>query len=182
MTPSDPRARPLLLLWGFMGTGKSTVGRQVAELAAAELVDLDARIVEHSGRSIERMFAESGEAAFRAVERELLGDLLGELLGEDAAPRIVALGGGALLDDEMLERALATGWVVTLHANLDTLVERTRGDGRPLLGKGNRKRTLADLYKRREPAYRRAHDVVDTDGRTAAEIAAWLNDRWHPEQ
>src|SRR3954471_2851015 len=98
------RARPTILLSGFMGAGKSTVGRRLAELAGVPFVDLDEAITARAGKSIAAIFAESGEAAFRALEAEELGRAL-----EAQGPQVLALGGGALLDPvrrrAILERA-----------------------------------------------------------------------------
>ena len=175
---SHPHDRPLLLLWGFMGTGKSTLGRRLAERSAVELVDLDERIARAMGMSIEQIFERLGEVTFREKE----GSLLNELLDEPRERRIVALGGGALLDGPMRRKALERAWVVALHAPIETIVARTMGEGRPLVtGDATmRRQALADLYKEREHAYRDVHEVLDTDACTPDELATRLWDRWHP--
>jgi shikimate kinase len=103
----DPSTRPILCLWGFMGTGKSTLGRALSEQVRLPFVDLDARIEAATGQSIAALFAVQGEAAFRAREAvELRGLLRRRERG------IIALGGGSLLDDGVRAEALAAAYVV----------------------------------------------------------------------
>ncbi|UQA61485.1 3-dehydroquinate synthase [Polyangium aurulentum] len=165
---------PPLLLSGFMGAGKSTVGRLVASLANIPFVDLDAAIEEASGRSIASLFAESGEAAFRALESEALRMIL-----DNPDPRVIALGGGALLDAELRRHALARARVVTLTAKPETLIARTQGTGRPLLSTGlDRLGRIRDLLAARAPAYAEAHNQIPTDDRTPAAVAEAVLRAW----
>src|SRR4051794_32967297 len=122
------REKPALLLNGFMGTGKSTAGRLVAARAGAAFVDLDDVIVARAGTGIPEIFAAEGEAGFRRREAEALDGLLAE-----PGARVVALGGGALLDPARRRAALARARVVTLTASAETIAARTAGAGRPLL-------------------------------------------------
>src|SRR5262245_38891747 len=117
-----------ILIGGFMGTGKSTVGRAVAERAGVPFADLDTLVEARAGRSISEIFRDRGEAGFRALESEELSRVL-----TDPSPRVVALGGGALLDAAQRREALRKARVVTLVAEPHTLVARTAGSSRPLL-------------------------------------------------
>src|SRR4051812_10529613 len=105
--------RPLLLN-GFMATGKSTLGRVVAQRAGREFIDLDARIAQRAGLGISDIFAQKGEAAFRELEAQALGELL-----DAPRPGVVALGGGALLSRARRLRAIDAAVVVTLTASVE---------------------------------------------------------------
>ena len=187
--PSSATAaqRPLLLLWGAMASGKSTVGRLVAGRASCPFWDLDDRIEQASGQSIAALFARRGEPGFRALEQAELTGLLDEALGQ-SQPVAVALGGGALLDPRLRQRALDEAFVVTLTARPDTIVARAlagRDDPatderrhRPLLRGPDPGATVAHLLKQREAAYRQAHAVVVTDERSPGEVAEAVWAHW----
>src|ERR1043165_6880092 len=100
--------RPLLLT-GFMATGKSTIGRRIANTSGLPFIDLDERIEAAQGLSVRELFARHGEAHFRAIERQQLEDLL-----RRAEPAVVALGGGALMRREVRIKALDAAVVVAL--------------------------------------------------------------------
>jgi len=171
MSPSPARRR-VLLLWGFMGVGKSAVGRRLAERLAVEFVDLDDRVEARAGVSVAQLFASRGEAAFRALERaEVLLSL------EAPAPVVVALGGGALLEPRLREAALERSFVVVLGATVDTLVQRTRGSARPLLAP-TPEVAIPRLLAQRARAYADAHVTVRSDGRTVEDLASDLAHLW----
>src|SRR4051794_35511556 len=153
----------------MMGTGKTAIGRVVASRAAVPFFDLDAEIVRRAGRDIPTIFADLGERAFRKLEREVLLDQLA-----DASPRVVALGGGALLDRAMRLRVLGAGMLVSLTATLAELVRRLRFDkGRPLLD-ADLEQGLTELMEVRRAGYAEAHALVDTTGRTIDTLATEL--------
>ena len=152
-------------LTGFMGCGKSSTGRALAERLGARFVDLDAEIVARTGRSIPDIFREGGEAAFRAAELEALRAVLD---GADAAGvTVLALGGGTLTVPAAREIILAETECVWLRTRLETIRER--------LGAADASRPLfadADvLFSAREPVYAQAPHAVDTDGLSPAEAA-----------
>lgn len=152
---------------GPMGSGKSSVVRRLAELWGTRAVDLDAIIEAREGRTVSALFAERGEAAFRALERMVLDDLLG-----DPAVRIVALGGGTVTDQALRRRLLQEGTLVTLKASLDTLARRVgSGHGRPLLAGGDVRARLSALLEQRAAAYAECHAEIATDGRDLDDIA-----------
>jgi shikimate kinase/3-dehydroquinate synthase len=153
----------------MMGTGKSAVGRAVAERAGVPFVDLDVDIEQRAGMSVREIFEKEGEASFRALEREMLTRHL-----EDPAPRVVALGGGSLLGRAVRLQALERGYLITLTAPPTELVKRLAGDKkRPLLiGDGGPiEPRLAEILEQRAAAYAEAHAVVETTSRTVAELA-----------
>jgi len=160
------RAFPGLVLVGFMGSGKSSVGREVARRFRAEFVDVDDRIERAAGKTIRKLFAAEGEPAFREREKEAVREAL-------AVPgRVVATGGGAFLDAGNRERLKAYAPVVYLEASPEAVLSRLSGDSdRPLLRGGDRERIVRDLLARRVPGYREADHTVPTDGRTVAEVA-----------
>ncbi|EYF03398.1 3-dehydroquinate synthase [Chondromyces apiculatus] len=157
----DPSRRAPLLLTGFMGAGKTTVGRLVAARAGLPFLDLDEVIARDAGAPVPAIFASEGEAGFRAREREALRRVL-------AAPgaQVVALGGGSLLDAALRAEALASACVVALSARAGTLDTRTRGGApRPLLdGAADREGRVRALLAARAPVYAEAHAQVCSEG------------------
>jgi shikimate kinase len=175
---SAPQPVERIVLTGFMGSGKSTVGRRLAQRLGWRFVDLDSIIEQRDGRAVSRIFAESGEAAFRALETEALISSLNE-------PRLVlALGGGALetpANRHALSAASQT-CTVLLTASFETLYDRCRqqivaaADSslpvRPLLGD---REAAAVRLARRETNYRQtANLVLDTTGQQPEESLAAL--------
>ncbi len=165
---SVPTVPSNVVLTGFMGTGKSTVGRLVAELLDYEFVDTDAVIVESHG-PITRIFAERGEATFRRYEREVAA----ELAGRDGL--VIATGGRLLLDPVNAAALSATGTVFCLTAELDTILARVAAEGvaddRPLLAGPDVEQRVADLLAQRAADYAQ-FEQVPTDRRTPADVAA----------
>lgn len=119
--------RETLFLYGPPASGKSTWAKRIAAATGWTLVDLDAEIVKAAGRTIPEIFAAEGEAVFRAIEKDCLRRIC-----EDAGTKVVALGGGALLDSENRAMAEATGRVVLLDCDVETLKSRMTGGDRPL--------------------------------------------------
>jgi len=169
-----PRDVSTLLLHGPMGSGKSTVGRRVALLAGAAFIDLDDAVCTRAGASVAQIFAAEGEAGFRRLEAEVLAALLAE-----PGRRVVALGGGALLDPARRRAALAAARVVTLVARAETLAARTARPGRPLLDAApDRLGKLRELLDTRADAYAEAHARVHTDDRSIDAVAAAVLEGW----
>jgi 3-dehydroquinate synthase len=144
----------------MMGAGKSAVGRRLAARLGLPFADTDAEVERAAGRSVAEIFEGQGEPAFRAREREVVDRLAGR-------SAVVALGGGAMAQPGMAERLLATGTVVYLRARPETLAARVgEAAERPLLAglaAERRLERLRALLAAREPFYRRAHAVIDTD-------------------
>jgi shikimate kinase len=146
-----------LVLVGFMGTGKSTVSRVLAERLGCPAVDIDAEIVRREERTIADIFAQRGEAAFRAAETAALADVL-----RSGQRQVVATGGGAVLAPANRELMLAHGYVVALTADPEQIIARVREDSsRPLL-QGDLRERVYKLLEERKHAYDFAHCTVDT--------------------
>lgn len=159
---------PNVILFGPPGVGKSEVGRLLAERLDRRFVDSDELIVGQAGAPIAEIFERQGEPAFRRLERQVCLELARE------AGRVVALGGGALLEAETRAVLEDTGTVYCLHADRENLVRRLdRGDGRPLLSPDGG-RSLSELLDKRASAYASFPNQVETTDRTAAEVAAIL--------
>ena len=161
-----------LILVGFMGTGKSAVGKLLAKKLRRPFVDLDERIEKEAGRSIPEIFASEGEDGFR--EREMKAVLeISRLSG-----CVIATGGGVMLKEQNVEALKKSGLLVCLRARPDVILQRTLSEvsSRPLLAGENPKKRIEELLKVREPFYARADVSVETSDRpleaVAAEIAA----------
>ena len=149
--PLRPPPGRALVFTGFMGAGKTTAARRLAQTFGLELTDADAVVAEHIGMPIDRCFAEQGEEAFRAIEAELVGELL-----ERAEGGVVSLGGGAL-HSQRIRDALKRHVVVLLDVDVNVAWERAAGRGRPL---ARDPQEFRDLYLVRRPLYMAAADVV----------------------
>lgn len=159
-TAGRARNPRLLLLWGPPAVGKSSVGRALASALGGEFIDLDDRVAERSGLPRDQLFAR-GEPFFREQESALLR----ELLREDDADcyRVIALGGGTLVDEELRFAALTRATVIALIAPIASLALRAQQGGRPLL-EGDVEGKLARLLDQRREAYRAGHLVFSTEG------------------
>jgi shikimate kinase len=167
--------RRTIVLVGLMGAGKTRIGRRIAARLELPFVDSDRVIEAAAGETIEEIFANRGERAFREGERRVILRLLAEPV------QVVATGGGAFMDP--LTRAAITerGVSVWLRADLDVLTARVaRRSNRPLLKAGDPRAILAELIEQRYPIYGEAELVVDSgDGSpeaTAARVIAALAD------
>ena len=155
-----------VVLVGFMGAGKSSVGRLVARRLGRCLVETDEMIIATEGRPIPVIFAERGEAHFRALEDEMLA-LLALKEGE-----VIATGGGLPCREGRPEALRALGTVVWLSGDFPTLYERAlRGGDRPMLA-GRSREEVEALYRSRIPYYARAHLTVETSGLGPDQVAA----------
>lgn len=157
-----------VVLTGFMGTGKTEVGRRLARATSRAFVDTDNLVEVAAGRSIPEIFATEGEAAFRAREREAVRQAM-------AVPdAVVATGGGALLDPESRRALLAAGPVVCLTATPEEILRRVgEASDRPLLAGADRDERLARiraLLDARETSYRLATHRIDTTGRSVDDV------------
>jgi shikimate kinase / 3-dehydroquinate synthase len=158
-----------------MGTGKSTLGRLVAQRSGHELVDLDALIERRAGRRVSEIFAERGEAAFRALESEALAELLAA-----AQPVVVALGGGALLSRSQRLRAMDAAVVVTLTASVEETLRRSelQPGQRPLLDSADARSRIESLLESRALAYAECHQSLDTTSAAPEALVARLLEIW----
>ena len=165
-----------LFLVGLMGAGKTTVGKLLAEEMGWDFLDCDAVLEQRTGRCVSALFDAEGEESFRRREKHLLAELAA---GER---KILATGGGAVLDPENRELMRQQGRTAYLHAPVPVLARRVgSGDGRPLLRGAAPEEVLARLAAERDNLYREtAQRVIDTGDATppeaAAVLAAWLRE------
>lgn len=161
-----------IVLIGFMGSGKSTVGRELHHRLGYPLVDMDQVIERKAGRPIAAIFAEDGEAAFRDMETVLLREL-GEASGQR---RIISTGGGVIGREENRALLRQLGYVVWLHAPLGVILERTaKNRDRPLLHTDNPRERVESLMNVRKPLYAEtAHLKIDTSGLDCTELATGI--------
>jgi shikimate kinase len=163
-----PEVRAVVLV-GFMGAGKTTVGRALSRRLGLPFEDLDDRIQQREGKTIEQIFRESGEAEFRRAETAALRELLGEL---DSSFRVVALGGGAFVqreNAELIEKAEVHS--VFLDAPVEELLRRCEEEERERPLRQNI-RQFRELYRKRRPSYMKAAVRIETDGKDVDTIAA----------
>ena len=164
-----------LILCGFMGSGKTTVGKRLARLLSKPFVDMDEYIALSSGRTIAALFEERGEAGFRALEQEAC-HALGATGGQ-----IIATGGGALLFARNVRVLKKNGVILFLHVEPDTVKRRLSGDDtRPLLNRPDRDSAMETLYAARVPLYRQSADhefkADGTPEAVAKSIVKWLSE------
>ena len=156
---------PNLYLVGFMGTGKTTIGRAIGQRLRMTVIDSDHEIERIAGQPVATLFAEQGEAAFRRMERTFIET------GHPESGQIVACGGGLIVPEGMLDLLRRKGVVICLHASLETILRRTQGQKlRPLLNVEDVETRLRTLYAAREPLYRSAGSMILTDARPLGDI------------
>ncbi|MBU62124.1 MAG: shikimate kinase [Opitutae bacterium] len=158
--------KPNLYLVGFMGTGKSTVGRRVAEKLGFRFIDVDKAIEKEEGLSITELFAQRGEEAFRKLERNFIES------GHPDSNCIVSCGGGLSVPEGMPELLKEKGIVVCLWATPEVIYERTKGNStRPLLNVADPLSSIRKLLEQREPSYRATGILVSTVDRGIAAVS-----------
>ena len=156
-----------IYLVGFMGTGKTTIGRVVAQKLGFQLLDSDHEIERQVGKPIPLIFEQDGEPAFRAYERSFIER------GHPDVGCVVACGGGLVVQPGMLELLKSRGVVICLHASFETILKRTQGNkNRPLLNVEDPMQRIRALYTAREPVYRNSGTLILTDGRPLGDIVA----------
>lgn len=156
-----------LALVGFMGSGKSTVGRHVARDLGFRFVDTDSLIEERAGISIAEMFAVEGEEAFRQLERETLLKLAKE------ERLVIATGGGAIMNPEIFASLKSHALVICLWVNAESVHERTKHQThRPLLQGEDPLGAIRAMLAEREPVYKQADVIVNTELRPQREVTA----------
>lgn len=154
-----------IVLTGFMGTGKSVVGRRLAERLSLPFVDLDQAIEAAAEMPISEIFATEGEPGFRRRERELIASIANQRNG------VIATGGGAILDPENAGHLKAGAILVCLVAEPAVILQRLESDtGRPLLQGSDRLGRIRELLEQRGPAYAQADMFIETSGVDVEEI------------
>jgi len=158
-----------IFLCGMMGAGKSTVGRPLAKKLQVPFFDLDQMIEDHEELTIPEIFEVKGEQIFRAIERKLIISQTDDMQG------VMALGGGALQNQHLVDHIKLNGWLVYLEPPLDTILERLQNSsGRPMISDADHtelKKRIRTLLQERTPFYNQAHITVKTATLAPEEIA-----------
>jgi shikimate kinase len=163
-----------LALVGFMGTGKSSVGRLAAELLQFEFVDTDELIESQSGMTIEEIFKKQGEPAFRELERQVVQNLA------QRQKTTIATGGGLVADPANLASLKTHALVVCLWASPETIWERVRDQThRPLLQTADPLGKIRELFALRDPLYRQADVLIHTGQRSPREVVQQVLLQFH---
>lgn len=169
-----------IFLTGFMGTGKTRIGRVLAARMRRTFLDTDRLVEESAGKTISEIFAAEGETHFRQLEHDCVSTAAGR------ADAVIALGGGAIADERNWEVIRRAGIVVALEASVDTILKRvSRRNDRPLLAglsREERRARIAELLAARAPLYNRADIRLNTRDKQTPEATAGelvrLMERW----
>jgi shikimate kinase len=166
-----------LALIGFMGSGKSAVGRQVASMLHFTFLDTDKVIEARAGKSVSDIFAQDGEPAFREWERRVVEELTRR------TKTVIATGGGLPLNEANMASLKTHALVVCLWASPDKIYERVHGHNhRPLLNGPDPMARIHELLAAREPFYRQADVLVNTEMRSIKEVGAHVIHEFHMAQ
>jgi shikimate kinase len=162
-----------IALVGFMGTGKTTIACMLAEKLNLEYLDLDELIVQGQNMSIVDIFAEKGEPFFRKIEKSTV------IKVSAMHGKVIACGGGVVLDDENIKNLKRNGVVICLAAAPEVILERTRNyKHRPLLNVSDPKAKIKEMLNKRQAYYDKADYTVDTSGidkqQVVDRITEWL--------
>lgn len=162
-----------IILMGFMGAGKTTIGKKLSKALNWEFIDTDAYIEEEQGRKISDIFAEAGEMAFRDMETDLLKRLQN---GENQF--VLSIGGGMPVREENRALLRNLGTVVYLKTSKEEIIRRVSGDkNRPLLQGGDLEEKVTNLMNARECIYiETAHVEIVTDGKTPEQVVKEIQD------
>ncbi|PWN06231.1 shikimate kinase [Rhodohalobacter mucosus] len=166
-----------VFLCGMMGSGKTTVGKELAKLLNVSFHDLDRLIEQRTGNSIPEIFKTEGEEAFRKIERETILDVTASLSG------VIALGGGSLQNQHLTDHIKLNGWLVFIQTPIDDIAERLhRKDGRPMIAENSAEKSdlfdkISSLMEQRIPYYSQAHLTIKTGDLTPPKIAAVIVDK-----
>lgn len=155
-----------IVLVGFMGSGKTTVGKLIAEKTGMTLLDMDSIIADRAGKTINEIFAGEGEAHFRALERSLAQELAA------TEGNIISTGGGIVLNARNITDFEETGLVVCLLVDAETVLDRVKHDSsRPLLA-GDKEAKIIQLLESRKTLYESIAHKIETSGRPSPEPTA----------
>ncbi len=168
--PRASRLNSHIILIGMMGSGKTTVGRELSHLTQLPFMDTDQALEKQLGKTVAQIFETEGEAAWRTYEATLCQSM------REIPPHIIATGGGIVLTPENGRILREIGTVFWLQASLDTHLQRLALDtDRPLLPSQNKAEKLIALSKARQPLYQAcAHHIIQTDGLAPAQIATQI--------
>jgi len=155
-----------IILTGFMGTGKTAVGGELARLLDVKLIDVDTEIEKSGDMTINEIFKQFGESRFREIETEMIRKL------SENKNSIISTGGGAVLRQENMDIMRSNGVIVCLMATPETVLKRTSNNtDRPLLQVEDPLKKIKELLNFRKPFYEKADIMIDTEGKTPLQIA-----------
>ena len=161
-----------IILCGFMATGKSTIGKRLSERMHFRFLDMDALIEKETGTTIPEIFATRGEPAFRALEDGLVDRIAGW------TGYVVATGGGTIVNPKNLQKLKDCGVVISLKADIQTILLRTgKEDTRPMLKGGDKLERIRRLLELREPFYAQADIVLDTSPLAVDQVLDFLEEQ-----
>ncbi|MCF7887026.1 MAG: shikimate kinase [Candidatus Omnitrophica bacterium] len=158
-----------IYLVGFMGTGKTAVGKVLADKLSKRFVEMDQLIEKQENKEIKDIFAENGQDYFRKLENQLLRELSSQ------SDLVVSCGGGVVCNQDNLDILQNTGYLFSLFASPNSIVERTKGSGhRPLLNVADPLGKIKELLKVRKPFYKKAGIRIDTDNLSVLDVADYI--------
>ena len=155
-----------IVLTGFMGTGKSAVGKELARILDMKLIDVDTEIEKSRGMSITEIFRQFGEPKFREIETGMIKKV------SQNKNAVISAGGGAVMKKENVDAFRENGVIICLTAKPETILHRTgESDERPLLQVENAYGKIRELLDFRRPFYEKADITIDTEGKTPLQVA-----------
>ncbi len=155
-----------IVLTGFMGTGKTEVGRILSRRLGYTLLDADTVIEKEQGMTITEIFKQYGEPRFRDIEADVIKRL------SEMKNAVISTGGGAVLRQENMDNLRKNGLIICLTASPETILKRTsNNDDRPLLQVDNPLQKIKELLEFRKPYYEKADIMIDTEGKSPIEVA-----------
>tara|TARA_B110000467_G_scaffold156357_1_gene169743 strand:+ start:144 stop:644 length:501 start_codon:yes stop_codon:yes gene_type:complete len=160
----------MLYLIGFMGVGKTTIGKQIAALNKVVFIDTDSQIEKETSKSIKEIFETDGEIAFRKLETDTIRSI--------NRKAIIACGGGLPAHNNNIEYLKHKGTVIYLKASTETLIKRLEKNKRPLISKLTNDKLLEfirKILKEREKTYKQADYTIETDNKTVKEVLREIN-------
>lgn len=164
--------RQNIILTGFMGTGKSEIGRILSKKLGLKLIDVDSEIEARQKMTITEIFKQCGEQGFRDIESEVIKTIA------DKENAVISTGGGAVLRQENIDHLRKKGIIICLMASPETILQRTgRNKDRPLLQVENPLQKIKELIEFRKPYYEKADLMIDTEGKNPREIADEIMDK-----
>ena len=161
----DSKLNVNLYIVGFMGTGKSTIGQELANLMKMDFFDSDHEITKSAKKPIKDIFADEGESVFRKMESQFINS------GHPDTGCVIACGGGLVMGKGMIDTLKSKGILICLFASVRTILKRTSNNTkRPLLNLESRKEKIVELLAKRESTYLQAGTRIFTDNRSTSEI------------
>ncbi|MBI3398050.1 MAG: shikimate kinase [Deltaproteobacteria bacterium] len=158
-----------IVITGFMGTGKTSVGRRLAKELNLKFIDTDDLIEKKAGINIHEIFAKFGEGYFRLLESKVIHDI------SSHTGMVIATGGGAIVNPLNFEALKKNGTIICLTASIDAIFSRVgKGDERPLISQDDKREAISALLKVREPFYKKADFTIDTTAKSIGDVVKEL--------